>query len=496
MDEQGLLLTDMGQIWIPKAEAELKLRICVTGHFGVYGHRGVDATLQAICEAFHWEEMQQDIKHFVGRCLHCAATSGTLPQPRPLGQQVHADRPNEVLHWDFVRLSEAYNGQLYALVVKDDASKYVKLYPTAEATAEVVAECLMDWFATFGISYFWVSDQGTHFKNEVIKEIQHVLGACHHFTTARCPWANGMVEVVMRDLKRCLRALLSEWRLQPNEWPRIIKLVQMALNNAASSSLGGRTPIEMMIGAKPISLKQRLSLPTKCRGETTLAKICETKEAYFKELQASMEQMHKETKRINDAKRAQGRKNHEKRGMRMAQFQIGDFVLYAEVWHHVRNTLKVTWCGPAEVTGTVSNWVFKIKNLITGEEREAHASRLKFFRGSALKVTEELLAHIAHNGEGHVAETLQEARYNAAQKRHEILVKWRGLDKSEASWEPAATIYEDIPSAVRKFIADKAQDVLIKKMATALGIKSLEGGSVAVATAGQWLVLRVSKQSM
>ena len=47
-------------------------------------------------------------------------------------------------------------------MVKDDASKYVKLYKATEATAAVVSDCLMDWFATFGICYYWVSDQGTH----------------------------------------------------------------------------------------------------------------------------------------------------------------------------------------------------------------------------------------------------------------------------------------------------------------------------------------------
>ncbi|KAF4027398.1 hypothetical protein GN244_ATG20997 [Phytophthora infestans] len=57
----------------------------------------------------------------------------------------------------------------------------------------------------------------------------------------------------------------------------------------------------------------------------------------------------------------------------VAQFDIGD-VLYADVWQHAVN------CVPAQVTGTVSNWIFVIENLITGQGREAHASRLKVLR--------------------------------------------------------------------------------------------------------------------
>lgn len=73
------------------------------------------------------------------------------------------------------------------LVLKDDISKYVWLRACREATSAVTAELLLDWFAAFDVCYQWVSDQGTHFKAQVVKCPQHALGAHHHFVTARCP---------------------------------------------------------------------------------------------------------------------------------------------------------------------------------------------------------------------------------------------------------------------------------------------------------------------
>ncbi|GMF45200.1 unnamed protein product [Phytophthora fragariaefolia] len=134
-------------------------------------------------------------------------------------------KPNEVLHWDYLHLGKASTGEEYVLVLKDDASHFVWLISCAVATADTTYVALIDCFASFGVCHTWVSDQGIHFKNRVIEALEHLLGAHHRFTTARYPWANGTVEVVMREVLRCARVLLSEWRMATTEWPRTIKLV-------------------------------------------------------------------------------------------------------------------------------------------------------------------------------------------------------------------------------------------------------------------------------
>ncbi|KAE9339584.1 hypothetical protein PF008_g11502 [Phytophthora fragariae] len=154
----------------------------------------------------------------------------------------------------------------------------------------------------------------------------------------------------------------------------------------------------------------------------------------------------------------------------MAQFAIGDYVLYADVWNHRRSKLRVKWCGPARVVDTSSNWVFTIENLLTGESRVAHASRLNFYADSDLGVTEDLLAHVAHNSEGHVVEELREARYDKTAKTHQLLVKWRGLGELETSWEPVHNLLEDVPSLVKKFAAKHKRDPLVKALADAHGV--------------------------
>ncbi|ETP52145.1 hypothetical protein F442_02795 [Phytophthora nicotianae P10297] len=175
--------------------------------------------------------------------------------------------------------------------------------------------------------------------------------------------------------------------------------------------------------------------------------------------------MHKLTGEANAAARAAGRKGHDKKQITtMAQFEIGDFVLYADVWQHTRSKLRVKWCGPAQVVATVSNWIFEIQNLITGQRNEAHASRLKFYADSLLDVTEDLMLHAAHNSEGHVVDSLLKARYNQQEKHHEIKVRWRGLDVIEDSWEPADILLQDVPVAVKAFVREHGKQAPVRAL--------------------------------
>jgi Integrase zinc binding domain len=94
-------------LWIPERAVELQLRLCVEAHCLSAGHRAYEATLGAIKEYVAWTTMAKDVKVFVQNCLHCVATIPGDKVPRPLGMQLHATKPNEILHFVFlyIRLS-------------------------------------------------------------------------------------------------------------------------------------------------------------------------------------------------------------------------------------------------------------------------------------------------------------------------------------------------------------------------------------------------------
>nr|CCA24812.1 AlNc14C260G9792 [Albugo laibachii Nc14]CCA26314.1 AlNc14C365G11051 [Albugo laibachii Nc14] len=54
-----------------------------------------------------------------------------------------------------------------------------------------------------------------------------------------------------------------------------------------------------------------------------------------------------------------------KRTTKPVQFDVGDFVLYADVWAETHNKLKTKWNGPAQVVRAISEWVSEIRNVVT-----------------------------------------------------------------------------------------------------------------------------------
>ena len=155
-----------------------------------------------------------DFTSFVHGCLHCIATRTGEVVPRPYGHSLHGARPNEVLHVDFLFMGTSSTQMSYVLIIRDDLSSYVWLYPTQGATSDAAAEALVMYIAVFCGTEWIVSDQGAHFKNSLLKELAGGLMMKQHFTTAKSPWANGSVERVRREVLRVCKAILHEFRLE------------------------------------------------------------------------------------------------------------------------------------------------------------------------------------------------------------------------------------------------------------------------------------------
>jgi hypothetical protein len=53
---------------------------------------------------------------------------------------MHAEAPNQIIHFDFCFIGVATTGYCYVLVLKDDLSSWTRFVPTKAATAAAAAE--------------------------------------------------------------------------------------------------------------------------------------------------------------------------------------------------------------------------------------------------------------------------------------------------------------------------------------------------------------------
>lgn len=113
--------------------------------------------------------------------------------------------------------------------------------PCDAAVRETAATEISRWIHTFAAMHVWVSDKGSHFKNRVMELLAPEHRVNHHFKAAYIPWVNGTVNNENRRIQVSWTALLTELKLAPHDWPRVIPLITLILNEAPSHNLGKRS---------------------------------------------------------------------------------------------------------------------------------------------------------------------------------------------------------------------------------------------------------------
>lgn len=456
-EQAGDIVQDRrGVIWIPPdADPVLKLRILIAGHTGLGGHRGSRTSLAILRAHFTWDGMPKDVEDFCKSCLHCLSTSTGNTVPRPLGHSLHAEKPNQILHFDFCYIGKSNTGEIYILILKDDLSSYVWLFPSATADAEQVADALIEWFSAFGTVAKWISDQGSHFRNSVIRAIRERLHCAHHFTLAYCPWTNGSVEVVCRELIRAMRALLSEYQLPQRSWPAVVPVVQSILNNTPLQRLDGKCPLTAFTQLPADSPLLAIRHPTKEPVEILQIEEVRAKQLLrVRELQDSLDQIHRNLSlSVSTAREKRVASHNARTHVRACNFDVGDFVLCGKLNRHIGSKLSLRWYGPRRITKTLSDFLFEVEDLRTMDKSIIHGTRLKFFRNSSYTVTEELINQLSfQDGELCAIEKFLDLRERRG--RVEVRVQWKGFEDEDPAWENIDAIRNDVPILLSEFLGE------------------------------------------
>ncbi|GMF42754.1 unnamed protein product [Phytophthora fragariaefolia] len=464
VDDNGVRSKE-NKLWVPTEATDLLHRLCIIAHCGPQGHRGRDAMLAHLGRIFHVPNLRHCVDRFLASCLLCHHVNGGEVVPRPWRETYRCNERNQALHWDFLYLGESFGDLKYLLVLKDDASHYCELVKCELPTSTVAADAIMDWHSRFGTPRDWISDPGTHFKNDVINKLCAQLKCTQIFSPTYSPWINGSVERVNRDILQVLRVLILDYKLNHRDWPGLIPIVQANLNHTAVPSLAGKTPGELFTGLEPPSSLQAVNLGPEVTQSVQPARTSAEIEASLAQLRASVKDMHRA---VADAGLKQTLLNKkQERCDNMVNFSIDGYVLRSRVDEKGQNKLLVTWIGPYVVTTAQAHNVFEVKHLVTGEKLEVHASRLKFFADKDLEITEELLEHVTADGIILRVRELVQHQWNDRSRSYEILVAWHGLETIDDSWEPLAGLYKDLSALVRAYGAN-AKDPKLERHLKAL----------------------------
>ncbi len=114
-------------------------------------------------------------------------------------------------------VTETENGNKFILTIMDHYSRFIAAVPCKTATAEEAAKGLFHgWISNFDIPECLLSDRGSHFLADLMKELLKLFGINKLNTTAYHPQTNGKLERAHRTLVPmlmglCKRADFKDW---------------------------------------------------------------------------------------------------------------------------------------------------------------------------------------------------------------------------------------------------------------------------------------------
>ena len=247
-----------GVIWAELADGEPKLFVPkklrkhimhVLHRSKVYCHPGIERMLATLKESLWWPNMKRDVTDMVRGCFACLRSKVTQPKGDGKAISVVPSKPFAVVGADVIGPfpKSSKHDYRYIIIFVDHYSRWIRLVPVANVTAEEVADAMLkSWIKDFGTPELLVTDQGSVFTADVITCLTALMGFKIHAFPAESQWRNGRVERVGRYLKERLR-VWKKGDFRP--WPELLPFVEMS-HHFMTMPQYGMSPYEILYGRK------------------------------------------------------------------------------------------------------------------------------------------------------------------------------------------------------------------------------------------------------
>lgn len=203
--------------------------------------------------------MKDDIAEFIKRCEKCQLAKAGRRTRMPLIITDISLKPFDKIYIDIVGPLPLTipNGNKFILSMVDYLTKFVEFVAIPDQQANTVARALFEEIlCRYNIPKILVSDNGTNFTSNILKQLCKILGVQHIRTSAYHPQSNA-VERQHSTLGNYLRCFVD---LNPTNWDNFIRTASHSYNNTIHVSTG-YSPMELLFGFSseiPTNLKRKV----------------------------------------------------------------------------------------------------------------------------------------------------------------------------------------------------------------------------------------------
>ena len=403
------------------------------------GHPGIAKTLELITRNYWWPGIRSYVKKYVQGCRTCQETKVKRGSHAPLHPNEIPSNPWEIISVDLIGPLPRSQGYDAICTIVDRFTKMIKVIPTTTSvTSEGMARIFRDHvFRSHGIPRVVISDRGTQFVSNFMREFFRMLDIQGNPSTAYHPQTDGQTERINQEIEQYLRIYVNHAQ---DDWVEWTALAEFTYNNRQQSSTG-YSPFYLYTGHHP-------NMASNARREThneSVEQFTERMKKIREDAQSALRNAADIMKRYYDRNQKEP-----------IQYKPGDKVwLEADHLTPQRPARKLTErrLGPFVVLSKVGQSVYKLKipaswkvhpvfnEVLLSPYREPQFESQK-------SRAEPPPPDIIEGTPEYEVEEIVDSRMNRG--RLQYLVHWKGYPKEERTWEPARNL-SNAQDAILKF---------------------------------------------
>lgn len=213
------------------------------------GHPGITKMLRKIRLKYYWKNMTRDITRYVKSCMNCQKNKSLRKTKEPMVITETPTTAFDIIIIDTIGpFIPSNNGNVYAVTIICDLTKYLITVPVPDKSAKTVARAFFENFVLiYGPVRKMISDMGTEYKNQVVQELCKLLHIEYVTSTAYHHQTLGTIERSHRTFNEYVRSYISSDRTDWDEWLAYFTYCF----NTTPSAVHNYCPYELVFGKIP-----------------------------------------------------------------------------------------------------------------------------------------------------------------------------------------------------------------------------------------------------
>lgn len=215
------------------------------------GHCGKNRMYSKIRAHYYWKNMAKDIARHTKTCHECQTNKIKTHTKEPMTITQTPAKPFDLVILDTIGpLPKTINGNIYAITLICDMTKFLITIPAQDKEAKTIARKIFNNFILIhGPMKEIRTDKGSEYKNEIMTELCRQMKINHQISTAYHHETVGSIERNHRTLNEYLRSYCNS---KKDDWDEYIKYFTYCYNSTPHGSFNHKfSPFELIFAKKP-----------------------------------------------------------------------------------------------------------------------------------------------------------------------------------------------------------------------------------------------------